>query len=106
MPIGKSKIEDTTPDHEASIHVWEPRDSSGTGISKITDDSIQFSSNRRRVIVRTKKSGQTNYDIIETSNLTDQPARPQLSVKEKIFENHPTTSTSAVSSSPVVDSEA
>lgn len=70
------------------------------------DDSIPFSPNRRRVIVRTKKSGQTNYDIIETSNLTDQSARLQLSVKEKIFENQPTASTSAVSSSPVVDSEA
>ncbi|KAH0540875.1 hypothetical protein KQX54_020360 [Cotesia glomerata] len=112
MPIGKSKIEDTTPDHEGSIHVWEPRDSSGTGISKTTvrfltrDDSIQFSPNRKRVIVRTKKSGQTNYEIIETSNLTDQSARPPLSVKEKLFENQPTASTSVVSSSPVVDSEA
>lgn len=36
MPIGKSKIEDIPPDREGSIHVWESRDSSGTGISKIT----------------------------------------------------------------------
>ncbi|XP_008544185.1 uncharacterized protein LOC103568926 [Microplitis demolitor] len=107
MPIRKSKFEDAVTDHEESIRVWEPRDSSGTGISKITDDSVQISQNRRRVTLKMKKSGQTNYDVIEIVNPTEQSAkRQQLLMKEKKLSDNEPASTSVASSPLVVDSEA
>lgn len=71
------------------------------------DDSVQISQNRRRVTLKMKKSGQTNYDVIEIVNPTEQSAkRQQLLMKEKKLSDNEPASTSVASSPLVVDSEA